>query len=128
MKKLLFITIAILFLLPACAASSKTVSLTAVEAGKTVELNIGDTLQISLEGNPGTGYSWIASPQDPTLLEAVGEPEFKASSDLLGAPGMVTMKYKAIAQGQAALRLEYRRSWETGVEPEKVYEVTVVVK
>jgi inhibitor of cysteine peptidase len=100
----------------------------APDAGETVTLKTGDTLLIELDGNITTGFNWIPAPQDPVLLEQVGESEVTPASDLPGAPGKILLQFKAVARGQAVLRLDYKRSWETNVAPEKTFEVTVVVK
>lgn len=109
-------------------SSSNTVNISEEDTSKTVEVNVGDILVISLEGNITTGYSWIPAPQDPILLEQVGDSEVTPASDAIGAPGTIVMKFKANDKGQTVLRLEYKRSWEEGVAPEKTFEVTVVVK
>ena len=98
------------------------------EAGKTITLKTGETLAIELDGNITTGFDWIPAPQDPALLEQVGKPEVTPESDLPGAPGKIVLQFKAVAQGQTLLHLDYKRSWETDVAPEKTFEVAVVVK
>jgi len=41
---------------------------------------------------------------------------------------LITLKFKAVSQGQVLLHLDYKQPWENEVAPEKTYEVTVVVK
>jgi len=108
--------------------STNTVNIGEQDVGKVIELKTGDTLVISLEGNITTGYNWIPAPQEPSLLEQVGGIEVTPVSDAVGAPGMIVLKFKAIETGQTFLHLEYKRSWEEGVQPEKTFDVTVVVK
>ena len=98
------------------------------DAGKTITLKTGDVLLIELDGNITTGFNWIPALQDPLLLSQVGDAEVTPESNLTGAPGRIVLQFKAVAQGQTLLRLDYKRSWETGVAPEKTFEVTVVVK
>jgi inhibitor of cysteine peptidase len=98
------------------------------DAGRTISLKTGDTLQIELDGNITTGFNWIPAPQDPALLSQVGDNQVTPESNLPGAPGKIVLQFKAVAQGQTLLHLDYRRSWEAGVAPEKTFEVTVVVK
>jgi inhibitor of cysteine peptidase len=131
MKTALF-TLLILVLcassLAACQAGAQPVKIGEADAGQTITLNTGDMLQVELAGNLTTGYNWIPAAQAPPLLEQVGEAAVTPEGDQLGAPGMIMLRFKAIAQGQTVLRLEYKRAWETGVAPEKTFEVTVVVK
>jgi inhibitor of cysteine peptidase len=98
------------------------------DAGRTISLKTGDTLLIELDGNITTGFNWIPAPQYPALLSQVGDNQVTPESNLPGAPGRIVLQFKAVAQGQTLLHLDYRRSWETGVAPEKTFEVTVVVK
>jgi inhibitor of cysteine peptidase len=98
------------------------------DAGKTITLKTGEALLIELDGNITTGFNWIPAPQDPVLLSQVGDAVVTPESNLPGAPGRIVLQFKAVAQGQTRLRLDYKRSWETGVAPEKTFEVTVVVK
>lgn len=123
------IVILIVGILFACNTNTtNTVNLSEQDAGKNIEVKAGDVLVISLEGNITTGFNWIPAPQDPILLEQVGDIEVTPASDALGAPGELVLKFKAVEKGQTVLHLDYKRSWEEGVAPEKTFEVTVVVK
>lgn len=126
---LFLIFLVILLPLSACGTSgSKTRTLTANDAGKTVELNTGDTLAVELEGNPTTGYVWEVEAVDAAVLKQTGESEFKPESDATGAGGVEILRFEAVASGQTALKLVYHRPWEEDVSPEETFEVTIVVK
>ncbi len=128
MKNIFLIITAILLATSACSPGQPgPVSLSASDAGKTIELKRGQTLQVALEGNPTTGYNWILSPTDPNLLEQVGEADYKPDSSLIGSGGVLTLKFKATASGKGVLHLEYKRSWEKGVAPLKSFEINLVV-
>ena len=122
------LTAMLLVTLSACQSSNQSVTITEADAGKTITLNKGDTLIVQLDGNITTGFNWIPAAQDPVLFEQVGEPEVTPQSDLVGAPGKIVQQFKAVASGQTTLHLDYKRSWETDVTPERTYEVIVVVK
>lgn len=89
-------------------------------AGNTVGLKVGQTLEITLEGNPSTGYEWTVAAPTGTVLEEVGKPEFKAQSTLTGAPGTYLFRFKAKAKGEEELKFQYKRSWETTPQDETV--------
>lgn len=115
--------------LAACQNKAAVITLNQSDAGKTVELNPGDRLVISLPGNPTTGFNWESQPApDSSVLKQVGEAEFKADSNRVGSGGTVTLTFDAAAPGQVALTLVYHRAWETGVPPVEIYQVQVVVK
>ena len=88
----------------------------------------GQILTIKLEANPTTGYSWELVESEGAILEQVGEPDFEADSDLLGAPGTQTLRFEAVEAGQMELRLVYRPAWEEGVEPVETFTVQVTVQ
>ncbi len=104
------------------------VILTAEDAGKTIELKKEDTIQVSLRGNPTTGYNWFLAAQSPAVLQQEGTPIYKPDTQLMGSPGMVTLTFKAIASGQTVLHLDYKRSWQTGAAASNSFQVNVLVK
>ena len=110
-----------------CAAQT-ALALEAKDNGNQITLQKGQTLTVKLEGNPTTGYTWEMFEPDGAILRQVGEPEFNADSDLLGAPGTLTLRFKAVEAGQMELRLVYHRPWETGVEPLETFTVQVTVQ
>jgi inhibitor of cysteine peptidase len=130
MKKTLYSLIILVLLagsLAACQAA-KPLTIGAQDAGKTITIKNGDTLVVELEGNITTGYTWVPAAQDPQLLTQVGEAEVTPESDAIGAPGMIVLTFQASATGQTVLHLDYKRPWETDVEPIQTFEVTVVVE
>jgi predicted secreted protein len=131
MKTGFYIWIALALLagsLVACQPSNETIKISDQDAGRVITIKNGDTLIIELEGNITTGFNWIPAPQNPVLLDQAGQPEVTPVSDQVGAPGKIILQFKAVAQGQTILHLDYKRSWETSVAPEKTYEVTIIVK
>ncbi len=106
----------------------RVIPITADDGGTTVEVAVGDHLQVELEANPSTGFSWVDETEETATIVAVGEPQFVEQADLVGAPGIMRCMFEARATGEATIELTYRRAWEEDVEPERVFEVTVVVR
>ncbi len=104
------------------------ITLTAEDAGKTIEISRGDTFQVSLDGNPTTGYNWYPVSQNPTILEQTSSPTYQPTTNKLGSAGMITLNFKAVASGKTTLNLVYRRSWENGAVPVKTHDVNLEVK
>jgi len=127
-SRLTVITVILFLVVSACTSGVVEHQLTAANANQTIEVNVGDTLVVELEGNPTTGFTWEAAELDQAVLEQVGEPEFNAESDLLGAPGVISLRFKAIGPGPTLLKLVYHRPWEQDVPPEETFEVTIAVK
>jgi inhibitor of cysteine peptidase len=126
--RLSLIPVIFVLVVSACASNAVEHQLTAANANQTIESKVGDTLVVELEGNPTTGYTWEAVELDQAVLEQVGEPEYNAESDLLGAPGVIILRFKAVGPGQTLLKLVYHRPWEQDVPPEETFEVMIAVK
>ena len=124
--KLIAVFIVSLFALAACGGP--VAKMVEADNGTSVDLKTGETFTISLEGNPTTGYIWEVSGIDPAVVEQVGEPDFKSDSKLIGAGGMFTFTFKAVAPGSATVTLVYHKSWEKDVAPLYEYEVMVNVQ
>ncbi len=108
---------------------SQTYVLTADDAGLDLEVTVGDTIEVTLEGNPSTGYGWEVDTVDAAVLEPAGEPEFvsAADADVVGAGGTFTFTFTAAGDGETHLELVYRRPWETDVAPADGFGVTITV-
>jgi inhibitor of cysteine peptidase len=126
--RLSLIPVIFVLVVSACASNAVEHQLTAANGNQTIESKVGDTLVVELEGNPTTGYTWEAVELDQAVLEQVGEPEYNAESDLLGAPGVIILRFKAVGPGQTLLKLVYHRPWEQDVPPEETFEVMIAVK
>ncbi len=68
MYKLSFIFLIVSF----SASPPVSVKLTDNNQGRTVELCIGETLEVELRGNPTTGYVWDIASLDKEILKQVG--------------------------------------------------------
>jgi inhibitor of cysteine peptidase len=124
--KMLLIGLMMVTVLSACGA--KTVKITADNNGQTITLKQGETLSLSINGNPTTGYGWEVSEVDANILASAGEADYKSDSNLVGAGGTYTFKFTAENAGTTALKLKYWRSFEPDVAPIDVFEITVIVE
>ena len=114
-------------LLAACAAGSGPTRLGAADGGTTVHVKQGQTFEVALEGNPTTGYTWEVAPGSGDQVALQGEPQFKADSNALGSGGIMTLRFEAVKQGTAPLKLIYHRTFEPNAAPLQTFEVTIVV-
>lgn len=96
--------------------------------GQLVELRREQTLVVTLEANPTTGYTWEVATIDESILRLLGEPQFLPESSAVGAGGTQTFRFEAIGTGQMDLQLVYRRPWEQGVAPLQAFSLNVVVR
>ena len=96
------------------------------DSGKTIEMRVGSSILVDLPGNPTTGYMWEVLPLDRSILQKIGDHKFSTNSNVIGAPGKVSMRFRVVGAGRTQLSLVYRRSWERGVPPIKTFSVDVI--
>jgi len=126
----LYLTLALVAsILSLTACGPKATQLGENDNGKQVTLQVGESLTISLPGNPSTGYSWEVKSVDTTLLEQKGEAQFESSNTgLVGAGGTLILTFETLKAGSTTLELVYLRPWESDVEPLQTYSVEITVK
>ncbi len=120
--------IAVIFCADIQAAPKKLVKITEQDAGTTVEMRAGELLEVTLKGNPTTGYMWDVASVDPNILMPVDQLEFQADSKAIGAPGKLTLRFEAKHAGETSLKLIYHRPWEKDTKPIDTFKVTVVIR
>jgi predicted secreted protein len=114
---------------PGASPSGGPVRVDATADGTTVQLAPGAELVVALEGNPTTGFDWrVAGTLPPQLTAKSDTLESSAAPGVVGAGGTRVFTYTVAATGTGVLDMEYLRSWETTVPPEKTFKLTVVVK
>jgi len=95
----------------------------------TIESNVGDTFTIPLEANHTTGYSWrLAQTPDPAILKQAGEKYEEDNSGGVGAGGVETWTFQAMAKGTVTLVFEYARPFEKNVPPAKTSKFKITIK
>jgi len=86
-----------------------TVTVTVADRARPISLKRGDTLEVRLESNPQSGYSWSIAPVSNPILEQVGK-SFQPAG--VGSRGMDVWRFKAVGRGKQRLRMQYRRPGE----------------
>ena len=139
-SSLVFIVLGMVMVLVGCGpvndmdadAKSEEVTLSAKDNGGKVEVDAGQTLVLTLESNPSTGFSWEVIESDDAVLRPKAEPEFKVTSELdpppPGAGGVEIFRFEAVEAGETLLTLVYHRPWEEGVEPLETYSIQITVR
>lgn len=97
------------------------------DSGRRVVLQPGQTVVLSLDANPSTGYIWETVHAAEPVLRQVGDSEFRPGSERVGASGTQVLRFEAAAAGQASLELAYRRPWEKGATPRQTFSLEVMV-
>lgn len=103
------------------------VSVDARMNGKTVALGKGQSLEVSLEENPSTGYRWsLAGALTPVLQMSADR--LDAPGGMPGRPGTRHLRYTAVGKGGGDLELVYTRSWEKDTPPARRFLLHVRVR
>jgi inhibitor of cysteine peptidase len=101
-------------------------SLDAADSSSEVSLEVGDQLEVSLEANPTTGYSWELAPL-PEGLQLVSSEFEEPGGSLVGAPGMLQFVFDAVGPGSGILRFEYVRVFDDPVVAEQTVEYVITI-
>jgi len=79
-----------------------------------LEMNVGQTLELTLPENPTTGYIWqVAKPQDILKVEEIyqqGQP--KSQQPMLGVGGKKIFRFTALQPGKEWVHVKHARPWE----------------
>ena len=108
-------------------SASVPMRLSESDSGKTVELSVGNELEVVLPGKPTTGYVWVVSSLDTALLSHV-HTDFIADTNAIGAGGMEIFRFKAVAVGKSEIKLIFHRPFEQKVPPIKTFSFTVIIR
>ncbi len=105
-------------------------TLTKDQNGQTLTMRVNEILQVSLDGNPTTGYVWETKDLDAALLAQQGELVYSTQATatrVAGAGGTYLFSYKALKAGQATLTIIYHRPWEKEAPPAETFQVTLKI-
>ena len=128
---------ALLFVSPSVAAGAdvqadmkapKPVVLREADHDKETRVPPGTDLEVRLEAQLGTGYSWSVAKLDEKRLERAGEPSVESTGE--GRPGSKetqVFRFRTKAQGRSTLELEYSRPWEKDARPLRTFRVVLEV-
>ncbi len=126
MRRMIVVCAVVAAVSTACGdGGSRIVAVGEVDAGTTVTLAVGDTLEVTLPSNPSTGYTWQVA-GEPRCVVPRGEARYTALDELVGSGGVLTWDLEAVEAGTEDLSLVYQRPWED-VAPERTFTVRVVV-
>ena len=113
----------------ACASTrTGPLKLYAHNDGDLINLKVGETMQVVLDGNPTTDIHWLRSEETDAILAQVGTTEYKPDPRTPDARQRLHLNFKAHAEGRTRLRLQYRDPNRSGALDERTFEVWVVVK
>lgn len=123
----ILIVLCVMFQISQCDFQPKSLNISQKDNGKTFTLFKKDSLRISLESNPTTGFSWAISNNDTTLMQQLRKSDFESKSKNLGAQGKQIFHFQPKALGETIIKLIYRRPWETDKAPIDTFQVVIKI-
>ncbi len=87
----------------------------------------GDTIQVSLQGQPSTDFQWEFQKPNAKVLKQVGKPKFFPNSDAIGAKGKMVWTFSVVGAGKAPLIAGYNTP-QADTMPIKTWQVDVAAK
>ena len=115
----------IIILLAVFASSNKVFE---YESSNTIDVEVGETFQISLNSNPSTGFRW----QLDTVAVKLGIPEGKEGGDFqappnrdIGSGGKQLFTFEAKTAGKEELVFHYKRPWESNSDTTAVVTINI---
>jgi inhibitor of cysteine peptidase len=97
------------------------------ESQSTAYAIIDDTIIVTLQENPTTGYSWNMTYSEGLKLKEDVYAEASINSALVGAPGYHTWIFEVTETGEQNISAIYKRPWEEITGTEDIYELTINV-
>ena len=94
------------------------------DSGRTFVLNVREKLDVEIEENPTTGFTWEVT-QIPALLELKGKEYVPDEPRRMGSGGRQTFHFVVARAGSGSLRLELRRPWEREIKPARLFQINL---
>ena len=100
------------------------------QVSRSVDLAVGDFLQVSLGSNASTGFEWAEKMliSDPKVVEQTGHEAIAPAADRPGAPGKDVWMLQAMAPGNSTVSATYWRPWPGGENDVWVFTANVTVR
>ena len=108
-----------------------------------VEASIGDVVEISLEANPTTGFSWeLSNPPETAIVRFLGG-DYESRGDtaevdegedgdapapVIGVGGVQRLRFQVVGAGATTVQLRYVQPWVDPPEPAATSSFTIRVR
>lgn len=99
---------------------------TKADNGSSVDLTIGSELEVHLEANKSTGYSWQLKSNDSVAV--ISDSYAPEEIETVGVGGVQKFTLQAQRSGRSELEFIYSRAWEKGVEPAEKFQLKLNIK
>ena len=123
-KGIVAVALLVILVASSCGDGSDSVAVTDVDSGLELVVSSGDRIEVRLESNPSTGYSWRVDSRAVDAFTRIAPGEFDApiDGDRVGAAGIEVFTIDVVDAGAGVLRFEYVRPFDDPPVPERVVE------
>lgn len=110
------------------AVTTKNVVAGSRGVSEIITVSPGQEFEIVFEGVPASGFTWqlLHDADRASVIEELGH-EWKADTSLAGGRAAERFRFRALAVGEAVLRFQYRRAWESEAREERTFTVRLVL-
>lgn len=99
------------------------------QISRSVNMAVGDTLELTLGSNASTGFEWADNLliSDPKVMTQIKHEAIAGEADRPGAPGKEVWTLEAKAPGNTTVSSTYGRPWPGGEKDSWVFSANVAV-
>jgi inhibitor of cysteine peptidase len=95
--------------------------------GQTIDLAIGQTIEIRLRENPTTGFRWQLMGSEPAVC-AMTSDTFKQEFGPPGHGGEHSWIFEAVRPGECDIEFLYQRRWADPAQPQRMFKIRIHVE
>jgi predicted secreted protein len=110
-------------------AFAATTVVTDADKGGTIQVNVGDRLEVRLKSNPSTGYQWAVHPKSSMLLHLTAEKQAQPteSEPDPDRPVLQVFTFESKRKGDGILLMRYARAKQKPYLGEEQFTLHVVI-
>jgi inhibitor of cysteine peptidase len=105
-----------------------TITLTRAEDGKSIEVQVGDLIIVSLDENPTTGFRWAVDKSDEDVAALLSSEYAAAPGSKVGRGGRRVVTFQVRKAGISTIQLKRWRAWEGDSSITQRFSVTLRVR
>lgn len=95
--------------------------------GQTIEMTVGESLEIRLQENPTTGFRWQLIADDGAVCALISD-AFEGPGGPLGRGGEHGWLFKALEPGECDIEFHYRRRWMSAAKPVRTFRIHIRIE
>jgi inhibitor of cysteine peptidase len=95
--------------------------------GQTVDLAVGENIEIRLRENPTTGFRWQVTGNDRAVCTMTSD-AFNREAGPPGHGGEHSWVFEAVRPGECDIEFRYQRPWADPASPGQIFRIHIQVQ